>query len=82
MVINFGIDIPDIARLTSPRTGWRVDFNVSLRSFEPLIAGSRNLLDLALNSPLPGGPLVVFVSSAGVLRSAYPYASRAQRIPC
>ena len=82
MVIDYSVDVPDIARLTNPRTGWRVDFNVSLRSFEPLIAGSRNLLDLALNSPLPGGPRVVFVSSAGVLRSVYSYASRAQRIPC
>ena len=50
-------------------SGWRVDFNVSLSSFEPLIAGSRNLIDLALSTPLPGGPAILFVSSAGILRS-------------
>ena len=46
-----------------------MDFNVALPSFEPLIAGARNLLDLALNSPLPGGPRVLFVSSISSLRS-------------
>ncbi|OBZ74288.1 L-aminoadipate-semialdehyde dehydrogenase large subunit [Grifola frondosa] len=49
---------------------WRVDFNVSLSSFEPLIAGVRNLLDLCLDSPLPGGPRVLFVSSIAALRTA------------
>ncbi|TFK88243.1 acetyl-CoA synthetase-like protein [Polyporus arcularius HHB13444] len=48
---------------------WRVDFNVALPSFEPLIAGARNLLDLALNSPLPGGPRILFVSSISSLRN-------------
>ncbi|RPD77318.1 acetyl-CoA synthetase-like protein [Lentinus tigrinus ALCF2SS1-7] len=48
---------------------WRVDFNVALPSFEPLIAGARNLLDLALSSPLPGGPRVLFVSSISSLRN-------------
>ncbi|KAI9058660.1 acetyl-CoA synthetase-like protein [Trametes sanguinea] len=48
---------------------WRVDFQVSLPSFEPLIAGTRNLLDLALNSSVPGGPHVLFVSSIGTLRN-------------
>ncbi|KAI0769296.1 acetyl-CoA synthetase-like protein [Trametes elegans] len=43
--------------------GWRVDFNVTLPSFEPLVAGARNLLELALNSPLSGGPRTLFVSS-------------------
>ncbi|KAL7278799.1 hypothetical protein ACG7TL_007808 [Trametes sanguinea] len=42
---------------------WRVDFNVTLPSYEPLIAGTRNLLDFALRSPRPGGPAVLFVSS-------------------
>ncbi|KAI0632701.1 acetyl-CoA synthetase-like protein [Trametes polyzona] len=44
-------------------SAWRVDFNVSLPSFEPLIAGTRNLLDFALSSSHPGGPKVLFVSS-------------------
>ncbi|KAI0830379.1 acetyl-CoA synthetase-like protein [Trametes gibbosa] len=48
---------------------WRVDFQVSLRSFEPLIAGARNLLDLALHSSVPGGPRVLFVSSISSLRN-------------
>ncbi|KAI0743085.1 acetyl-CoA synthetase-like protein [Daedaleopsis nitida] len=48
---------------------WRVDFNVSLPSFEPLIAGARNILDLALASPLPGGPRTLFVSSISSLRN-------------
>ncbi|OSD00749.1 acetyl-CoA synthetase-like protein [Trametes coccinea BRFM310] len=42
---------------------WRVDFNVTLPSYEPLIAGARNLIDFALGSPLPGGPSLLFVSS-------------------
>ncbi|KAL7278804.1 hypothetical protein ACG7TL_007815 [Trametes sanguinea] len=42
---------------------WRVDFNVMLPSYEPLIAGARNLIDFALGSPLPGGPSLLFVSS-------------------
>ncbi|KAI1791373.1 acetyl-CoA synthetase-like protein [Ganoderma leucocontextum] len=50
---------------------WRVDFNVALLSFEPLISGARNLLDLALNSAQPGGPRAVFVSSISSLRN-YP----------
>ncbi|KAI0673239.1 acetyl-CoA synthetase-like protein [Trametes maxima] len=49
---------------------WRVDFQVSLASFEPLIAGARNLLDLALNSPLPGGPRALFVSSISSVRNS------------
>ncbi|KAI0633130.1 acetyl-CoA synthetase-like protein [Trametes polyzona] len=48
---------------------WRVDFQVSLQSFEPLIAGARNLLDLALHSAVPGGPRVLFVSSISSLRN-------------
>ncbi|KAH9915952.1 acetyl-CoA synthetase-like protein [Epithele typhae] len=46
---------------------WRVDFNVSLPSFEPLIAGARHLLDVALGSSVPGGPKVIFISSISAL---------------
>ncbi|KAI0718411.1 acetyl-CoA synthetase-like protein [Cerioporus squamosus] len=46
---------------------WRVDFNVSLPSFEPLIAGARKLLDFALDSPVDGGPRVLFVSSISAI---------------
>ncbi|KAI0712723.1 acetyl-CoA synthetase-like protein [Cerioporus squamosus] len=48
---------------------WRVDFNVALPSFEPLLAGARNILDLALSSPRPGGPRALFVSSISSLRN-------------
>ncbi|KAI0758786.1 acetyl-CoA synthetase-like protein [Fomes fomentarius] len=51
---------------------WRVDFNVALPSFEPLIAGARNLIDLALNSSVPGGPRAVFVSSISTMRNHPP----------
>ncbi|KAI0681684.1 male sterility protein-domain-containing protein [Cerioporus squamosus] len=47
---------------------WRVDFNVALPSFEPLIAGARNLLDFALSSSIPGGPRTLFVSSISSMR--------------
>ena len=58
---------------TNVSAAWRVDLNVSLSSFEPLIAGTRKLLDLALDSPLPGGPRVLFVSSISSAFSQYPY---------
>ena len=53
-------------------SAWRVDFNVSLPSFEPLIAGTRNLIDLALTSEVPGGPKMAFVSSISALLSTPP----------
>ena len=56
-------------KLTRERTAWRVDFNLSLSSFEPLIAGVRNLINLSAESPSSAGPRVLFVSSMGVLRS-------------
>ncbi|GBE89735.1 acetyl-CoA synthetase-like protein [Sparassis crispa] len=46
---------------------WRVDFNLSLSSFEPLIAGVRNLINLSAGSPSSTGPRILFVSSMGVL---------------
>ncbi|KAI0350525.1 acetyl-CoA synthetase-like protein [Trametes cingulata] len=48
---------------------WRVDFNVTLPSFEPLIAGTRNLLNFALSSPIVGGPKFLFVSSIASVRN-------------
>jgi len=49
--------------------GWLVNWSFDLSRFEPLIRGTRNLIDLALSSPLPTPPRIIFVSSAGVLRS-------------
>ncbi|OSD00742.1 acetyl-CoA synthetase-like protein [Trametes coccinea BRFM310] len=65
---NFGLSEETYTEIQRSVTGilhnaWRVDFNVTLPSYEPLIAGTRNLLDFALNSPRPGGPAVLFVSS-------------------
>ncbi|KAI0673258.1 acetyl-CoA synthetase-like protein [Trametes maxima] len=65
---SLGLNESDFAKIYSSITSifhnaWRVDFNVTLPSFEPLIAGTRNLVELALRSPLPGGPRLLFVSS-------------------
>ena len=48
---------------------WHVDFNVTLRSFEPQVKGVRNLIDLALASPHPTPPRLLYTSSIGVLNS-------------
>ncbi|KIJ25888.1 hypothetical protein M422DRAFT_273122 [Sphaerobolus stellatus SS14] len=48
---------------------WRVDFNLSLASFEPAIRGVRYMVDLALGSPLPTPPRVMFTSSIGNIKS-------------
>ncbi|OSD00523.1 acetyl-CoA synthetase-like protein [Trametes coccinea BRFM310] len=45
---------------------WKVDFNLSIQSFEMDIQGARNLVDLAISSPYRQAPTVVFVSSIGV----------------
>ncbi|EPQ49802.1 hypothetical protein GLOTRDRAFT_141659 [Gloeophyllum trabeum ATCC 11539] len=48
---------------------WRVDFNVSLSSMEPMVAGTRNLLDFALSSKFTSPPKFLFVSSLSVYRN-------------
>ncbi|KAI9058630.1 acetyl-CoA synthetase-like protein [Trametes sanguinea] len=65
---RFGLSEETYAEIQRSATGilhnaWRVDFNVTLPSYKPLIAGARNLIDFALGSPLRGGPSVLFVSS-------------------
>ncbi|KAI0350279.1 acetyl-CoA synthetase-like protein [Trametes cingulata] len=45
---------------------WKVDFNLSLPSFDIDIRGARNLVDLALGSPRAEPPRFIFVSSIGV----------------
>lgn len=42
---------------------WKVDFNLSLSSFEPHIRGTRHLIDLALSGPNPSSTRFVFTSS-------------------
>ncbi|KAI0734153.1 hypothetical protein C8Q72DRAFT_770789 [Fomitopsis betulina] len=51
---------------------WRVDFVITLNSFEPQVQGVRALIDFALTSPLPEPPRLVFESSMGTLQSAPP----------
>ncbi|KAF7353828.1 Acetyl-CoA synthetase-like protein [Mycena venus] len=48
---------------------WQVNFNISLSSMEPLVAGTRQLVDFALSSPHPVPPRFIFVSTAGIFRN-------------
>ncbi|RDX43676.1 acetyl-CoA synthetase-like protein [Lentinus brumalis] len=45
---------------------WKVNFNMSIASFEVDIQGARNFVDLALSSPYTQAPSIIFVSSIGV----------------
>ncbi|KAF8989919.1 hypothetical protein BDQ17DRAFT_1393209 [Cyathus striatus] len=45
---------------------WKVDFNITLSSFEPVIAGTWNLINFALASSRPISPRFVFVASLGI----------------
>ncbi|KAK0238145.1 hypothetical protein EDD85DRAFT_921521 [Armillaria nabsnona] len=65
--------------LSSPQLGlpessyrdvtWRVDFKVSLRSFESNIKGLKALVDLSLSSVMCDPPRFIFISSIGVLQN-------------
>ncbi|KAH9903318.1 acetyl-CoA synthetase-like protein [Cubamyces lactineus] len=59
---------------------WKVDFNLSLHSFEVDLQGTRNLIDLAISSPFRQAPTVVFVSSIGVF-SNYKGVTPAPEVP-
>jgi len=48
---------------------WKVDFNLAFSSFEPLVRGVRNLVDLSLQSSRSSPPRLLFASSVGVLRN-------------
>lgn len=48
---------------------WKVDFNLSIASFERDMEGVRNFVDFALSSPYINAPTVMLVSSIGVFRS-------------
>ncbi|KAK0480753.1 hypothetical protein IW261DRAFT_1685198 [Armillaria novae-zelandiae] len=48
---------------------WRVDFKVSLRSFESNIKGLKALVDLSLSSVMCDPPKFIFISSIGVLQN-------------
>ena len=49
-------------------TGWSADRSSDLSQFEPSIRATRNLIDLALSSPHPIPPRIVFLSSVTVLQ--------------
>ncbi|KAI0357816.1 acetyl-CoA synthetase-like protein [Trametes cingulata] len=68
---GFGVDpvlLEEIRRSVTHimHNAWKVDFNMSLGSFEVDIQGARNLIDLAISSPYKQAPPVVFVSSIGI----------------
>lgn len=42
---------------------WRLDFNLSLSSFEPNIQGTRNLIDFARSAPQSAAIRFLFTSS-------------------
>jgi nucleoside-diphosphate-sugar epimerase len=48
---------------------WRLDFNLSLASFEPNVKATRNLVDLALDSHYSSSLRFVFTSSIGSAQS-------------
>ncbi|KAF9235375.1 putative nonribosomal peptide synthetase [Melanogaster broomeanus] len=48
---------------------WRLDFNLSLASFEPNIKATRNLVDFGLDSPRKNSLRFVFTSSVGSAQS-------------
>ncbi|KAJ7596093.1 hypothetical protein C8J56DRAFT_395210 [Mycena floridula] len=51
-------------------TAWSINFNVSLSTMEPLIAGTRRLIDMALRSPQATPPHFVFTSSLLVFNNS------------
>ncbi|KAF8195302.1 hypothetical protein K438DRAFT_1968611 [Mycena galopus ATCC 62051] len=50
-------------------TAWPVDFNLSLRSFEPSIIGVRKLIEFSLASPFVEPPKLMYASSIGVFQN-------------
>ncbi|KAL4077414.1 putative aminoadipate reductase [Scleroderma citrinum] len=48
---------------------WRLDFNLSLTTFEPHVRGTRNLIDLALASKRATKPRFMFISSIASAQS-------------
>ncbi|KAJ7189839.1 hypothetical protein GGX14DRAFT_580331 [Mycena pura] len=54
---------------TIVHNAWQVNFNISLSSMEPLVAGTRQLVDFALSSPHSVPPRFLFVSTAGIFRN-------------
>jgi thioester reductase-like protein len=57
---------------------WPVDFNLSLCSFEPQIAGVSNIIALSASSP--NAPPIFFTSSIGTV-SRWPYTHPHEHVP-
>ena len=68
------------ANVRSIVLGWRVDFNLGLSTFEPNVAGVRNLINFALESKLSTPPRFIFVSTVAVVACESGLAS-AQCVP-
>ncbi|KAJ7667223.1 hypothetical protein B0H17DRAFT_990381 [Mycena rosella] len=71
---QFGLSQEDMQTIRKNVTliihnAWQVNFNISLPSMEPLVAGTRKLIDFALASPHPSAPRLLFVSTAGVFKN-------------
>ena len=58
-----------IVSIVDPYLAWRVDFNLTVASFESNLRATRNLIDLSLTSPYKEAPRLVFIGSIGVIRS-------------
>ncbi|KAI0370655.1 acetyl-CoA synthetase-like protein [Pilatotrama ljubarskyi] len=68
---GFGVDpelLDEIRRsvIHILHNAWKVDFNLSLHSFEVDMQGARNLVDLAISSPYKIAPTFLFISSVGI----------------
>ncbi|KAH9895845.1 acetyl-CoA synthetase-like protein [Cubamyces lactineus] len=82
---GFGIDPELLDEIRNSVThilhnAWKVDFNLSLHSFEVDIQGARNLVDLAITSPYKTAPTVLFVSSVGIFMN-YKGSAPAPEVP-
>ncbi|OCB92288.1 acetyl-CoA synthetase-like protein [Sanghuangporus baumii] len=72
-VRGFGLDTQTFDTIRSSIThiihnAYPVNFNMALSSFEASIYTLRHVIDLALSSPLPDPPRVLFTSSISVVR--------------
>jgi thioester reductase-like protein len=78
---DLGIGGPLLQKLRATVThvihaAWPVNWSLGLSQYEPSIRSTRNLIDLALSSPLPTPPRIIFISSIAVLRGCkYPLSS-------
>ncbi|KAM5543844.1 hypothetical protein V8D89_002461, partial [Ganoderma adspersum] len=68
-MVEAELDVPGLSvepALLDEVSTWRVDFNLSLPSFETDLKGVRNFVELALSFPYDMPPRINFVSSVGI----------------